>query len=95
MMHLNTYIFTILNEIKIDILTTIVRSEDLKFPPILVFNQSLKDFEEAKNFRFMLQEVNPTVPGKVIYEGKGIFGLTPGHMRAMTNNFTMDELKRC
>ena len=31
-------------------------------------NQILKDFEEAKNFRLMLQEVNQTIPGKVIYE---------------------------
>ena len=68
MLHLNMYIFTILNELRLDILTTIVRSEDLESPPRLVFNQSLKDFEEAKNFRLMLQEVNPTVPGKFIYE---------------------------
>ena len=54
MLHLNTYIFTILNELILDILTTIVRSEDLEFPPILVFNQGLKDFEEVKNFRLML-----------------------------------------
>ena len=51
----------------------IVRFEDLEFPPRLVFNQSLKDFEEAKNFKLMLQEVNPTVLGKVIYECQCIF----------------------
>ena len=50
------------------ILTTIFISEDLEFPPRLVFNQSLKDFEEAKNFRLVFQEVNPAIPGKVIYE---------------------------
>ena len=48
MLHLDTCIFAILDEIKIEILTTIARSEDLEFPPRLVFNQSLKDFEEAK-----------------------------------------------
>ena len=68
MLYLNTYIFTILNELVPDILATIFIFEDLEFPPRLVFNQSLKDFEEAKKFRLMLQEVNPTVPGKVIYE---------------------------
>ena len=68
-MYMNTSIFTILNEIRLDILTTLVRSEDLDFPPRLVFNQGLKDFEEAKNFRLMVQEVNPTIPRKVIYEG--------------------------
>ena len=73
-----------MNEIRIDILTTIVRSKDLEFSPRLVFNQILKDFEEAKNFRLMLQEVNPTIlrklnptiPRKVIYEAPCIFGLT-------------------
>ena len=65
---MNTCIFTIFNELRLDILTNIVRSKDVEFPSRLVFNQSLKDFEEAKNFRLMLQEVNPTVPGKVIYE---------------------------
>ena len=68
MLHLNTCIFTILNELILDILTTIVIFEDLEFPPRLVFNQILKHFEEAKNFILMLQEVNPTVHGKFIYE---------------------------
>ena len=54
MLHMNTYIFTILNELIFDILTTIVISEDLESPPRLVFNQGLEDFEEVKNFRFML-----------------------------------------
>ena len=68
--------FTILNELILDILTTIFISEDIESPPKLVLNQGLKDFEEVKNFRLMLQEVNPTVPGKVIYEGQCIFFLT-------------------
>ena len=54
MLHMNTYIFAILNELRLEILTTIVRSEDLEFPPRLVFNQGSKDFEEVKNFRLML-----------------------------------------
>ena len=53
MLHLNTYIYTILNELRLDILTNIFISEDLEFPPILVFNQSLKDFEEASNFKLV------------------------------------------
>ena len=76
MLHLNTYICTILNELRLDILTTIVRSEDLEFPPRLVFNQSFKDFEEAKNSRLVYQEVNSAVPGKFIYECQCIFFLT-------------------
>ena len=76
MLHLNTCIITILNEIKLDILTTIFRSEDLEFPPRLVFNQGSKDFKEVKNSRLMLQEVNPTIPKKLIYEGQYIFGFT-------------------
>ena len=36
MLHLDTSIFTILDEIRLDILTAIVRSEDLEFPPRLV-----------------------------------------------------------
>ena len=75
MMHINTYIFTILNEIRLDILATIFRSKDLESPPRLIFNQGLKDFEEVKNFRLMLHEVNPIIPGKFINEGKCIFGL--------------------
>ena len=59
MIHLNTYIYTILNELILDILTTIFISKDLEFPPRLVFNQILKDFEEAKNSRLVFQEVNP------------------------------------
>ena len=53
-----------MDEIILEILITIVRSEDLEFPPRLVFNQSLKDFEEAKKFKLVFQEVNPAVPGK-------------------------------
>ena len=95
MLHLNTYICTILNELRIDILTTIVRSEDLEFPPRLVFNQSLKYFEEAKKFKLVFQEVNPAVPGNVIYECQFIFGLTHLHMRKWASNITLDQLKRC
>ena len=69
MLHLNTCIFTILNELKLDILTTIVISEDLEFPPRLVFNQILKDFEEAKKFRLMLVSwnISPPVDSKVFH----------------------------
>ena len=69
MLHLNTYIFAILNELRLDILTTIFISEDLEFPPRLVFNQGSKDFEEVKDFRLMLEEINPILYEKVIYEG--------------------------
>ena len=68
MLHLNTCIFTIINELRLEIITTIFIFEDLEFPPKLVFNQSLKDFEEAKNFILVFQEVNPTITRKVIYE---------------------------
>ena len=54
MLHMNTYIFKILNEIILEIINTIFRYEDLEFPPILVFNQGFKDFEEVKKFRLML-----------------------------------------
>ena len=94
MMHMNTYIYTILNELRLDIITTIVRSKDLEFPPILVFNQGSKDFEEFEKFRLMLYEVNPTLPRKLIYEGHCKFVLTHGNMREWTKNFTMDQLKR-
>ena len=54
MLYLDTYIFTIMDEIKLGILTTIVISEDIEFPPRLVLNQVSKDFEKVKNFRLML-----------------------------------------
>ena len=54
MLYLDTCIFEILDELKLDILVTIVRYEDLYFLPIFVFNQSSKDFEEVKNFRLVL-----------------------------------------
>ena len=54
MLHMNTCIFIIFNELILEILTAIVRYEDLESPPRLVFNQGLKDFEEVKNFRLML-----------------------------------------
>ena len=89
-LHLNTCIFTILNELILHILTTIFRSEDLEFPPKLVLNQGSKDLEDAKNFRLVLKEVDPTIPGKLIYEGKWIFVFNDGHMREWTINFTVD-----
>src|SRR5712692_2979319 len=95
MLHLNTYICTILNELRLNILTTIFRSGDLDFSPRLVFNQSLKDFEEAKNFRLVFQEVNPAIPGKFIYESQCIFVLTHGHMREWASNITVDQLEGC
>ena len=61
----------------------------------MVFNQSLKDFEEAKNFRLVFQEVNPSIPGKVVYEIQLIFVLNHGNMREWANNITVDQLKRC
>ena len=54
MLHLDTCIFEILDEIKLDIVTTIVRFEYLESPPRLVLNQGSKDLEEVKNFRLML-----------------------------------------
>ena len=54
MLNLDTYIFTILDEIRLDILTTIFRSKDLDFPPRLVLNQGSKDVEEVQNFRLVL-----------------------------------------
>ena len=50
-MHLNTYIFTILNELKVDILTTIVISEDLESPPSLVLNQGFKDLGRSQKLQ--------------------------------------------
>ena len=49
MLHMDTCIFTIMDEIRLDILSTIVISEDLEFPPRLVLNQGSKDLEEVKN----------------------------------------------
>ena len=95
MLHLDTCIFAILYELRLDILTTIVRSEDLEFPPRLVFNQILKDFEEAKNFRLVFQEVKPAIPGKFIYESQCIFGLNHGNMREWASKITMDQLEGC
>ena len=95
MLHLNTYICTILTKLRLDILTTIFISEDLDFSPRLAFNQSLKDFEEAKNFRLVFQEVNLAIPGKVITESQCIFVLTHGHMREWANDITVDQLKGC
>ena len=54
MLHLDTCILAILDEIKVDILTTILKYDDLEFPPNLIFNQVSKYFEEVKNFRLML-----------------------------------------
>ena len=53
-LHMDSCIFKIINEIKIYIFTTIIRYEDLEFPPRSVFNQGSKDFEEVKKFRLML-----------------------------------------
>ena len=50
-LHLDTCIFTIINEIRLEILTTIIIYEDLEFPPKLVFNQGLENLEVVKKFR--------------------------------------------
>ena len=39
--------------------------------------------------------MNPTIPGKVIYEGECIFGLNHGNMMEWTRNVIVDQLKRC
>ena len=53
-----------MDELRLNILTTIFRYEDLEFPPRLVLNQGSKDLEEVKNFRLVLQEIDPTIPEK-------------------------------
>ena len=54
MLHLDTCIFTIMDELKLDILSSIIIYEDLDFPPKLVLNQGSKDLEKVKNFILML-----------------------------------------
>ena len=54
MLHLDTYIFAILDELRLEIITNIFMSEDLESHPILVLNQGSKDLEEVKNFRLVL-----------------------------------------
>ena len=54
MLHMDTWIFTIMDEIRLDILIAIIRSEDLEFTPRLVLNQGSKYLEEVKKFRLML-----------------------------------------
>ena len=54
MQHLDTCIFTITDELRFDILSTIIIYEDLEFLLRLVLNQGLKDLEEVKNFKLML-----------------------------------------
>ena len=49
-LHLVTCIFIILNEIELDILTTIIKYKDLEFPFILVLNQGFKNLEDVKKF---------------------------------------------
>ena len=95
MLHLDTCIFTIINELRLDIFITIIGSEDLEFPSKLVLNQGLENLVLEKKSMLEFKEVNPTVPGKSIYERKDILGLTHGHMREWTNNVTVKELKRC
>jgi len=57
-----------MDELRFDILSTIIIYEDLEFLLRLVLNQGSKDLEEVKNFKLVLQKVDPTIPGKVIYE---------------------------
>ena len=54
MMHLDTCIIIIMDEIRLEIINTILKYEDLDFPPILVLNQGSKDLEEVKIFRLVL-----------------------------------------
>ena len=42
------------DELRLDILTTIVISKDIESPPRLVLNQGLKDLEEVKKFILVL-----------------------------------------
>ena len=95
MLHLDTFIFSILNELGFDIFTTIFISKDLESPPRLVLNQGSKYLEEVKKYRLVLYEIDPKIPRKVIYEGECIFCLTHGHMRKWTSNVTVYKLKGC
>ena len=54
MLHMDACIFTIMDEIRLDILSIIIISEDIEFPSRLVLNQGSKDLEEVKNLRPML-----------------------------------------
>ena len=54
MMHLDTFIFTIMDEIRLDILSTIFIAEYLEFPPRPILNQGSKDLEEVNKFRLVL-----------------------------------------
>ena len=58
---------TLINELRIEMLNTIIISEDLEFPSKLVLNQVFENLEEVKKFRLLFEEVKPTVYGKVIY----------------------------
>ena len=71
-LHLDTCIFTIFNEIKLYIFTTIIISKDIDFPPRLVLNQGLENLQVLRNFRLEFKEVNPIEPIKFIYESKDI-----------------------
>ena len=64
-LHMDTCIFKIMDEIKLDILSIIIIYEYLEFPPKLVLNQGFKNLEEVKNFILEFKEVNSTVPIKV------------------------------
>ena len=79
-----------MDELRIDMLTTIIGCYYIDFPPKLVLNQGSKDPEEVKNCRLMFWEVNLAVPRKVIYEGEDLFVLSHGNMREWTKNVTMD-----
>ena len=54
MLHMDTHIFTIMDEIILETLTSIIIFEDIEFPPRLVLNQGSKDLKEVKNFILML-----------------------------------------
>ena len=55
-LHLDACIFTIINELRLDIFTIIIRSKDLEFPPRLVLNQGLETFKWSKTLDLSLRK---------------------------------------
>ena len=54
MMHMDTHVLKIMDEIRLEIITATIRFEYLESPPRLVLNQGSKDLEEVKNFKLVL-----------------------------------------
>ena len=89
---LDTFLLAKIDELILNALSTIVRPEDLNFPPCMIFDQSFELLEYFEGFILMLQIEYPCFPGEVIDKDNIIEVATKGVHKHGFTKVRVDEL---